>query len=120
MPYDPVRARDLRLRRQYGITTEQYEQMLAHQGGVCAVCRRPPKNLPLNVDHDHTSGLVRGLLCWRCNSRVIGAARDDPSVLRAAAEYLDHPPACAAIGAVYGRTGRVTKKRRRRRKTPTK
>lgn len=90
--------------------------MFAHQGGVCAICGRPPKNTPLNVDHDHKTGLVRGLLCWHCNSRVIGAARDEPSVLRKAAKYLDHPPACESIGPHYGRTGRITKKRRRKRK----
>lgn len=101
----------MRLRRHYGITAAQYDEMLTAQNGVCAICARPPLNKPLNVDHDHKTGLVRGLLCWNCNQRVLGAARDNAALLRAAADYLDDPPAVRVIGRVIGRIGRVTKRR---------
>lgn len=58
----------------YGITESKYTAMLEHQGGTCAVCKGPPrgfgtrKNNKLVVDHDHSTGRVRGLLCGQCNS----------------------------------------------------
>lgn len=58
------------LRRAYGITSEQYDAMLAAQGGVCAICKSEPKKNRLHVDHDHDTGRVRGLLCVACNSRL--------------------------------------------------
>lgn len=53
--------------RKYGISVEQYEAILRDQGGVCAICERPPKTRRLHVDHDHKTGEIRGLLCYRCN-----------------------------------------------------
>lgn len=97
----------------YGITAAQYDELLAYQGGVCAVCPRPPGKTRLNVDHDHKTGLVRGLLCWQCNRRLI-ANHHDSELLHRGAEYLDNPPAVAVLGEVFGRTGRVTNKRRKR------
>lgn len=116
MPRDPERARDLRLQRLYGITAAQYDEMLEAQDGKCAVCRKPPGKQRLNVDHDHKTGLVRGLLCWTCNRRVIADHRGDAGgeLLWAGAEYLWHPPALNVIGEVFGRTGRITNKRRRK------
>lgn len=120
MAYDAARARDLRLRRQYGITSEEYDLILAHQNGVCAVCGKPPKEgQNLNIDHAHDTGLVRGVLCWTCNRRVI-ANHTEPRLLLNAADYLEYPPAVRAIGMKYGRTGRVTKKRRRKSTKSTK
>ena len=54
-------------RRQLGLSVEDYDAMLAAQGGVCAICGNPPKTRRLDVDHDHKTGKVRGLLCHRCN-----------------------------------------------------
>jgi hypothetical protein len=54
----------------YRITPEEYAARLKSQDGVCAICSRPPKERPLHVDHDHTTGEVRGLLCWLCNTIV--------------------------------------------------
>ncbi len=79
------------LRRAYGITAERFAAMCAEQGDACAVCfssfvgqpRRPA------VDHCHTSGKVRGLLCSRCNT-ALGAVRDDPETLRTLAAYVEH------------------------------
>ena len=78
--------------KKFGITLEQYDEMLATQGGVCAVCKQPEavaREQALAVDHDHQpGGRVRGLLCNRCN-RALGFFRDDPALLRAAADYLE-------------------------------
>lgn len=108
------RARDLRLQRTYGITSEQYKAMFVCQSGKCAICRRPPKKMPLNVDHDHKSGLVRGLLCWTCNHRLLPAAADTPERLARAADYLARPPAVRVIGSI---TAPPKPKRKRRRTT---
>ena len=61
------------------------EAMLTAQNGVCAICQTAPA---IHVDHDHTSGEVRGLLCFRCNA-ALGQLADDPLVLRRAARYLE-------------------------------
>lgn len=81
--------------KNYGVTPEQYEQMLAEQGGLCAACGNPetvssragsgPR--PLCVDHDHETGAIRGLLCSRCNS-ALGLLNDDPNRLLMLVDYL--------------------------------
>lgn len=75
------------LKRKYGITADQYHQMLAEQGEVCAICKTPPANRKLVVDHCHQTGAVRGLLCNHCNS-MLGFSRDKLAVLVALNEYL--------------------------------
>lgn len=66
-------ARRVALKHDFGLTPEQYETMLARQGGVCAICGFPPKTRRLAVDHDHgESKRVRGLLCFRCNKYRVG------------------------------------------------
>lgn len=72
----------------YGLTQQQYDNMLASQGGVCAICLAEPVDRPLSVDHCHSTGVVRGLLCHGCNVGL-GYYRDAPDLLRAAACYLD-------------------------------
>ena len=73
---------------QYGLTSAQYEQKIEAQGGVCAVCGdAPEEGVYLQVDHDHDTKDVRGLVCGRCN-RTMGHAGDDPDRLEAAAAYL--------------------------------
>ena len=57
--------------RQYGITGEEYNAMLAAQHGGCALCGAPPTRNRLAVDHDHETGRVRGILCMPCN-RTLG------------------------------------------------
>lgn len=59
------------LKNTYGITTEEYDRMLAEQGGSCAICDREPKKRRLSVDHDHSTGKVRGLLCTPCRSSIV-------------------------------------------------
>lgn len=84
---------EIRMRRKllhrYGLTLEQYKDMLDSQKGVCAICKmscRTRKNL--SVDHCHNTGIVRGLLCNDCNN-ILGRAKDSHEILRKAAEYLE-------------------------------
>lgn len=65
---NPHKKRAARLKRVYGLSAEAYEQMLKAQDGTCALCPNKFSNdCPACVDHDHTTGLVRALLCTRCN-----------------------------------------------------
>jgi hypothetical protein len=80
--------------KKYGITLEDYEALHNAQAGVCAICGRPettrnPKcgMKSLAVDHCHTTGKVRGLLCHNCN-RGIGHLQESPEVMAAAVKYL--------------------------------
>lgn len=79
------RRADLWLR--FSITIEQYEQMRSAQEGVCAICKKPPHRLNLDVDHDHATNTLRDLLCSRCNI-LLGGANDSIELLLKAAEYL--------------------------------
>lgn len=78
--------------RRYGITPEDYDRMLEEQGGGCAICGNAANlwrpGCLLHVDHCHETGVVRGLLCDRCNMGV-GYFNDDSVLLRLAAEYLE-------------------------------
>ncbi len=68
---NPEKVRAMHLKSLYGLTPEDYNRMLVEQGGHCAACERTPDNEKhgvLHVDHDHTTGAVRGLLCHRCNT----------------------------------------------------
>ena len=66
-----LRARERWLRTQYGLTLEQYEEMLLAQRGVCAICSKTRVGgRLLHIDHDHATGVVRGLLCSSCNGRL--------------------------------------------------
>lgn len=89
------------LLKRHGLTEDDYHRMLAQQEGVCAICRKPETvvkkhwrrwdgdrpSQPLSIDHCHTTGVVRGLLCNRCNLGI-GNFDDDPLRLEAAAAYL--------------------------------
>jgi Recombination endonuclease VII len=80
--------RDARLRRVFGLSSDQYAAMLEDQGGGCALCgRTPPPGRSLHVDHDHETGVVRGLLCFRCNAGI-GQFREDKLRLADAIVYL--------------------------------
>lgn len=84
------KAREGHLRRTYGITLEQYDELLARQDEKCFVCERHKDEFPtrLAVDHDHISGEIRGLLCRYCNHRLVGRHRN-PALLRRIADYLE-------------------------------
>lgn len=86
----------MQLKRKYGISLEDYREFHKRQGGVCGICGMPEqtidprtnKTLNLPVDHDHETGIVRGLLCSNCN-RGLGMYKNNPALLRKAADYLE-------------------------------
>lgn len=75
--------------KQYGLTPENYQQMLDKQEGKCAICKEKcSTGQRLSVDHCHTTGRVRGLLCRNCN-RAIGLLKENREAILRAAEYLE-------------------------------
>jgi len=86
-----------KLKRLYGITVDDYYAMLEQQGGGCAICeakipgmrhyKRNGRIEMFHVDHCHSTGKVRGLLCGACN-RAIGYLRDDPILALRVSQYL--------------------------------
>jgi hypothetical protein len=87
-PDTKLRDRERWLRR-YGITLDDYTSMHQKQGGCCAVCgvSEIEHGKPLVVDHEHTTGRVRGLLCHKCNIGL-GLFGDDIFRLQRAINYL--------------------------------
>ncbi|MFD8142586.1 endonuclease domain-containing protein [Streptomyces sp. NPDC059708] len=82
----------------YGLATGEYGALFALQNGKCAICGGTRKT-NLDVDHCHKTGLIRGLLCARCNRQLIArGARDNPTILRNAADYLENPPCPRLLG----------------------
>jgi hypothetical protein len=91
IPRDPD-AHRAKLVASYGLTEHQYEALIEQQGGGCAICSRPPATTRrLAIDHDHATGIVRGILCGRCNT-ALGLFDDNPQLLREAIAYLDTTP----------------------------
>lgn len=88
-------VREWTLNRKYNIGKIEYDAMLEKQNGVCAICceaevfvnKKTGRFQEFSVDHDHTTGAVRGLLCMRCN-RMLGYGRDDRNILSRAIAYL--------------------------------
>jgi hypothetical protein len=67
------------------------------QKGVCAICLEPrPEDRTLRVDHDHETGVIRGLLCFRCNN-ALGDFREEYELFQRAADYLDRDDELAAL-----------------------
>lgn len=80
--------RDHNLRKHYGIGLTEYEELLSQQEGRCAICRAEfATTKETHVDHDHATGVVRGLLCDGCNVGI-GHFKEDPASLLAAVQYL--------------------------------
>ena len=76
------------LKAKYGITLQDYDNLLAAQNGVCAICGTPPGKRRLAVDHDHKTGAVRGLLCVNCNV-ALGRLQDNVDILQSMIEYIE-------------------------------
>lgn len=101
-----------RYKNLYNITVDEYEKILSFQNNKCAICGRPAKSNQnrLAVDHDHKTGLIRGLLCWSCN-KAIGCFKDNQHLIWASFLYLFAPPAPGALGEKrYGIVGRIGRK----------
>jgi hypothetical protein len=90
------------LKRKYNLTPRDYEALKEHQFGCCAICRKDASEFakPLHVDHDHSTQLIRGLLCWKCNA-LLPHRKNLTELLQRALVYVDSPPAVRAIGARY-------------------
>jgi hypothetical protein len=82
------------LRRRYGLTLDERDALLEAQGGKCKICGLPIEfggrsaTVGAHVDHDHITGVVRGILCATHNTSL-GKFNDDPVLLRRAADYLE-------------------------------
>lgn len=91
----PELRRKYRLAHTYGITPQDYDQMVIDQGNVCALCDSPEpgtKHGFWHIDHCHETGVLRKLLCSTCNTGL-GSFYDNPDVLRRAADYIEaHRP----------------------------
>jgi hypothetical protein len=86
--------RDMELRQRFGISLAEYRALMEEQNGGCAICGSPETAirkghlLPLSVDHNHTTGAIRGLLCSACNIGI-GSLRESPDLLRKAIAYIE-------------------------------
>jgi hypothetical protein len=89
----PIQQKNRALRNSFGISLHQYNEMLEAQNGVCAICNQPEthkrngKLKALAVDHDHKTGVIRGLLCSDCNTGI-GKLKDSRKILLSASKYL--------------------------------
>lgn len=91
-PKERQRQRNAMMKSRYGLTGRQYNALLKKQGGVCAICGNKSNHKTqkyLHIDHNHSTGIVRGLLCIRCNT-VIGSCKESIEILNKAAKYLYH------------------------------
>lgn len=84
----PEARRRYHLKEKFGLTVEEYDAMLRAQDGRCAICRHPPTAKRLAVDHDHRTGMVRGLLCEACNW-FVGQLEKQEEHLDSALTYLE-------------------------------
>lgn len=93
--------RDQKLRSKYGLSSNDWDMLYDAQLGRCAICLLPLSETKVHVDHDHTTGRVRGLLCKTCNPGL-GFFRDDPKVLMRAANYLLDTGEASALSPEHG------------------
>jgi hypothetical protein len=91
---NPEKAKEADLKKNFGITLAQYNEMCKKQNHKCAICNQPETSLATNgkvkalsVDHDHKNGKIRGLLCKACNC-AIGLLKDNNELLIKAAYYV--------------------------------
>ena len=87
--------RSKNLLHRFKLTTDAYDQQFVHQRGLCAICEKPEEALDakgrvkwLSVDHSHSTGELRGLLCYKCNTGL-GKLGDSITVLKSAIKYLE-------------------------------
>jgi len=92
---NPSKMKAIDLKKRFGISLEDYTSLYEKQNGVCAICQLPEKSVDyrtgevrsLAVDHCHTKGHIRGLLCSDCNT-ALGLLKDNPELLIKAAKYV--------------------------------
>ena len=94
---NPERVRDRKLKKTFGISLEEYLDLLSKQRGVCAICFKPEKTIHgntkkvqhLSVDHNHITKKVRGLLCSNCNT-ALGLLDENAERAQSMISYLGH------------------------------
>lgn len=91
------RKRDAYLKRTYSISLAEYKQILEDQGHQCCICKKDLTGISHAVDHDHKTGVVRGILCAYCNHWNLGRHTDWELVQRMS-DYLRDPPAVRVLG----------------------
>jgi hypothetical protein len=79
--------KNYRLTTKYGIDLSQFNEMYSQQDGKCYICQSSVPNDEIRVDHNHSTGIVRKLLCHNCNV-ILGHAKEDPDILLKCVEYL--------------------------------
>lgn len=90
----PERHRKAHYKRKYGLDPKEYDLIFERQEGCCAICKKEESGMrlgrikSLSVDHCHTTGKVRGLLCQSCNTGI-GLLKEDTKLFMAAIEYLE-------------------------------
>lgn len=86
-----LRSRKAHLKRKFGLSLQQYDELLIGQNNTCAICfssgSKDQKHKRLFVDHDHITGKIRGLLCSLCN-HILGCAEDKITILENSIVYL--------------------------------
>lgn len=83
------RYRNTRLKFNYGITLEDYNEMFEEQNGCCKICNKHQTEfkISLHVDHSHETGIIRGLLCGPCN-QALGMLKENPITIKNMLEYI--------------------------------
>jgi hypothetical protein len=110
-----AKAKDARLRRDYGLNLEEFTAILASQGWRCPICNVGYQDGKLwCVDHEHRNGLegpIRGILCFRCNRYKVGALKlvEAERIF----SYLTHPPAYPILGGERIANPKKNKKKKR-------
>lgn len=87
-PVDFFKAKSKNLKARYGIDYDGYRMMLANQGDRCGCCEESLDPADGHVDHCHSTGVIRGIVCQGCNLSL-GHAKDDPVRLRRLADYIE-------------------------------
>lgn len=97
----------------FNLTAEMWQRIYDYQKGLCGVCHEPLENRIANTDHEHKTGLVRGIACFNCNRSIREYFTID--FVTKILDYLKNPPATAALGrSHYGLAGRVGTATRRK------
>jgi hypothetical protein len=83
-------TRNYNLKRKYGISLVEYKRLLKRQKNKCAICKKDQKDEKkfFAVDHNHKTGMIRGILCSYCNSKVLKYLRDDKNKSIGLVKYL--------------------------------
>lgn len=109
--------KDYNLKKRYGVSLEQFEQILSAQGNICPICERNADSVVMCLDHNHKTLKLRGVPCLNCNLRVLGGARDQDYKLINAARYVQNNPADIVFPDGFYLEKNPPKKRRKRRVT---